>query len=296
MPNRASIEDLGEGAEGRGPLLPPLHPQSTCLSTVARASCPCLDGLDARATALREEAEGEGRGDCVSPVLSSASLLFLATVHGDPAGYHRAWGFFEKCRPELITVEISRFSVRYRERAVKGWRRQLAAALKALPPEAAGSLAVARAAAQTEAPFEYRAARDWGEAHQVPVKLLDRGDLARRHLPRYADELLTAENLRCLAEQGAAGTLEEFVAAEFRRARLAREGKLRVIPGLADTGDSRRERHWARRLRVLAATGKRVVHLGGWEHLVPRPGGGGLFGLLGDLQPRVMLLDEVGQI
>ena len=226
----------------------------------------------------------------------TTQLYFLATVHGDPAGYERAWRFFEQLQPQIITVEISRFSVRYRERAVRGWRRQLSEALKSLPPEAARSLAVARVAAQAEVPFEYRAARDWGEVHKVPVKLLDRGALARQHLPRYADELLTAENLRCLCENGAIGTLKEFVAKEFRRARLAREGKPISLPRLADAEDSLRERLWARRLMSLTAKGKRVVHLGGWEHLVPWPGGGGLFRLLWDLKPGIMLLDEADQI
>ena len=220
------------------------------------------------------------------------SLYLLATVHGDPVGYARAWRFFEQVRPEVITVEISRFSVRYREQALEGWRRRLAEALKTLSPEAEKSLAVARVAAQADLPFEYRAARDWGKLHRVPIKFLDAGKVARSHLPRYADELLSPDNLRVLSENGASGTLEDFVAAEFRRARLAREGKLRPRPRPADSGDKRRERLWARRLMDLLKDGKRVVHLGGWEHLVSWEGGGGLTQLLADLNPDVILLDE----
>jgi hypothetical protein len=96
-------------------------------------------------------------------------------------------------RPEIITVEISPFSVRYRGRAARGWQRRLAAALEGLPPESLGHPAIARLAAQTALPFEYRAARDWGRAHGVAVKLVDAGRVARRHLPRYATELLTPE-------------------------------------------------------------------------------------------------------
>jgi hypothetical protein len=226
----------------------------------------------------------------------TCNLILLATVHGDPGGYERAWRFFEQVRPEVVTVEISRFSVRYRERANKGWRRRLSEALKALPPEAGKSLAVARVAAQAELPFEYRAARDWGNIYQVPVKFLDSGRVARLHLPRYADELLSSDNLRVLCENEASGTLEEFVAAEFRRARLARDGKLRPLPRPADPGDERRERLWAKRLKGLVDSGKRVVHLGGWEHLVPWEGGGGLSQLLADLNPGLMLLDEADRM
>jgi hypothetical protein len=192
----------------------------------------------------------------------------------------------------MITVEISRFSVRYREQALRDWRRRLSKAVKALPPEAEKSLAVARVAAQADLPFEYRAARDWGKVHQAPVKFLDAGRAARSHLPRYADELLSPDNLRFLWENEGPGTLEEFVAAEFRRARLAREGKIRPLPRLNNPGDNRRERLWARRLKDLVNGGKRVVHLGGWEHLVPWEGGGGLAQLLADMKPCIMLLDE----
>ncbi len=181
---------------------------------------------------------GGGQGSQIPGPSPTGQLALLATVHGDPAGYERAWRFFERLRPEVITVEISRFSVRYRERAAKGWRRRLAAALGELSPDAAKSLAVARVAAQAEVPFEYRAARDWGKSHAVPVKPLDTGAAARHHLPRYAGELLTAANLRCLCDHGATGTLTEFVAREFRRARLAREGKLRALPLAGDAADS----------------------------------------------------------
>jgi hypothetical protein len=223
-------------------------------------------------------------------------LYLLATVHGDPAGYERAWRFFEQVRPQVITVEISPFSVRYRQRAARGWRRRLSAVLRLLPPEASRNLAVARVAAQTALPFEYRAARDWGKVHETPVKLLDSGTLARSHLPRYTVELLSPDNLRLLCESEASGTLEEFVAKEFRRARLAREGKLRALTRCADPKDSPRERLWARRLRRLLRSGQRVAHLGGWEHLVPWSGGGGLSHLLADLQPFMMLLDEADQM
>jgi hypothetical protein len=243
----------------------------------------------------RETQSRQRQRDCVSLVPSSTNLILLATVHGDPAGHERAWRLFEQVRPEVITVEISPFSVRYREQALKSWRRRLSNALKLLPPEAARSLAVARVAAQADLPFEYRAARDWGRLHRALVKFLDTGRVARSHLPRYADELLSPDNLRILWENEASGTLEDFVAAEFRRARLAGEGKL--LPSRsANSEDHRRERLWAKRLRDLLANGNRVVHLGGWEHLVIRQGGGGLTQFLQDLKPCVILLDEADRM
>ena len=221
-----------------------------------------------------------------------APLIFLAAVHGDPAGYERAWLFFDYVRPDFITVEISPFSVRYRQRAAPLWRRCWQKALRTLPPEASQKLAVARVAAQTALPFEYQAARDWGRAYRVTVKLVDAGKVARCHLPRFRQELLSPENLRLLWETGESGTLEKFVARQYRLARLAREGRLKRLPRAPDEEDRQRERLWARRLARLAAAGKKVVHLGGWEHLVPWEDGQGLTHLLGHLRPRLFLLDE----
>jgi hypothetical protein len=46
----------------------------------------------------------------------------------------------------------------------------------------------------------------------------------------------------------------------------------------------------------LAAGKKRIVHLGGWEHLVPWADGGGLAELLKDLRFLVILLDEADHL
>jgi len=141
-------------------------------------------------------------------------------------------------------------------------------------------------------PFEVRAARDWGRRHGVPWRPLDLGAPARRHLPRYARELLAPENLQALLEQDRDGSLEEFVAAEFRRARLAYGRAPRRLPLAGAEEARRRELVLARRLRRLAGRPGRVVHLGGWEHLVPWQEGGGLWHGVADLSPLRLLLDE----
>ena len=299
MANRANIKGdvLGEGAKGCKPLpLPPdPHPQSLEGLLKGRKVGP-LARLSGIPSAGWEGGVGGGQGPQVPGPPPTSQLYLLATVHGDPAGYGRVWRFFEYVRPEVITVEISRFSVRYRQRAGRDWRRRLSGALASLPPDTDKNLAVARLAAQIALPYEYRAARDWGKVQHIPVKLLDTGVVARRHLPRYADQFLTTENLRLLRETGPAGTLEAFVIQEFHRARLALERKLKRIPRPQVAEDGSRERLWAKRLRRLAAKEKRVVHVGGWEHLVPWPDGGGLPHLLADLKPCIMLLDEAEKI
>ena len=63
----------------------------------------------------------------------SPSLLLIGTVHGDPRGYERALKLLERFQPDLVTVEVSRFSLRYRQRQ----EAELAASLAASPGDPA---------------------------------------------------------------------------------------------------------------------------------------------------------------
>ncbi len=89
---------------------------------------------------------------------SSPSLILIGAVHGDPLGYARAFKLLRRLQPDLVTVEVSRFSLRYRERQESRWQRLLEQALEGLPAGAAGHLAIRRLAAQVALPFEVRVA------------------------------------------------------------------------------------------------------------------------------------------
>jgi hypothetical protein len=217
-------------------------------------------------------------------------LFLLATVHGDPLGYERAIKLLRQVQPALVTVEVSRFSLRYRQQREAHWLGLLQQALPALPPGAAEHLAIRRLMAQVAMPFEVRAARDYSRQYGIPWRPLDLGGPSRRHLPRYGRELLSPDNLRALLATEDE-PLEDFVAREYHRAHLAgRRPRWRAL-GL-DAETRRRERLQARRLRHYVAKYDRVAHLGGWEHLVPWRDQPGLWQELADLKPLRLFLDE----
>jgi hypothetical protein len=195
----------------------------------------------------------------------------------------------------MVTVEISPFSLRYRLKHGPGWQRQLAQALAQLPEHAVRHLAIQRLAAQVALPFEVKAACDYHRGSGAPWRPLDLSSLARRHLPRYGSELLSLANLQALLAT-ADGSLEEYVAAEYHRARLALVRSPQRIITPESTKILRRERLLARRLRALASRYRRMVHLGGWEHLVAWRDGPGLWRELADLQPQHLLLDEADRL
>lgn len=221
-----------------------------------------------------------------------SGVILVGTVHGDPRGYTRVRHLLEQLRPQAVTVEISPFSVRYRARHELPWQQQLKQALALLPPVVGEHLAVRRLAATVAWPYEWQAAVDFGRRHRIPVVAVDAGAPARRHLPAYAREVLTPENLLALAAQPD-GSLTEWVAGEYRRARLSARRPLRWPPGESLAEMQHREEVMTRRLRRLARRYRCLVHLGGWEHLAPREPEGNLFDRLADLGPRRWLLEDV---
>jgi len=218
-------------------------------------------------------------------------LILIGTVHGDPRGYERVARLLARLRPQTVTVEISRYSVRYRRVWEGRWQRQLQKALAVLPPEVSGHPAIRLVAARIALPFEYRAARDYSRRHGARCLPLDLGGLSRRHLPAYSRELLTPANLQALAAEPQE-SLEERVVKEFRRARSALERSPARLPLPGDPETRRREFFVSRRLKRLVAKGGKVAHLGGWEHLIPWEDGGGLRFWLEEQLPVVLLAED----
>lgn len=229
-------------------------------------------------------------GPPTKKLASNYNLVLIGTVHGDPRGYERVARLLARLRPETVTVEISRFSVRYRRAWEERWQRLLEEALAALPPEVSGHPAILMVAAQITLPFEYRAARDYSRRYGARCLPLDLGGLSRRHLPAYSRVLLSPANLQALAAEPRE-PLEEAVDREFRRARWALERAPARLP-LPDNPETRRREFFvSRRLKRLVTKGGKVAHLGGWEHLIPWGDGEGLRSWLEEQKPYILLAD-----
>ncbi|RLA89240.1 MAG: hypothetical protein DRG58_05560 [Deltaproteobacteria bacterium] len=224
-----------------------------------------------------------------------AELILVGTVHGDPQGYQRVWKCLECWRPSLITVEISQFSLRYRQRHGPAWRRQFQRTIKQMPPGARQHLALRRIEAQLAWPFEAQATQDYVQQHDIGWRAIDTGRLSRNQLRRYLSELLTPKNLHnlLLTEDGDWG---QYIGAEYHQARLALAHPQRFALQCRYLWISepmlRRDRIMARRLRALAQVASPIVHLGGWTHLLTDVGPTTLAQHLVDLKPQRWLLDQ----
>ena len=195
--------------------------------------------------------------------------LLVGTVHLAREDAPRLLRILDDAAPVLVTVEISRFSVEFRRRRERAWLSQAARALRAVPPGSRGHGRIRLLIRQIRMPWEWKAALSWAESRGARVIPVDTGALSRTELPRWEKELLTRENLRALSRLPDLD-LKAHLEEERARARLAVSGRVRPARALlSDPFWTRRERLLSRRLIRLRGCWNRMVHIGGWMHLVP---------------------------
>ncbi len=205
----------------------------------------------------------------------------------------------EKEQPGIITVEVSLYARNFRRRESSPRRSVLRENLKRIAREDGRSLretilhpAIKGIFFLLRDPFEWRAAAAYAATRkEILLKAIDLSIYSREKLG-HIGELIAVENLRVLL-----GTpvfdLRREAESVYRRARA-----LFLHPPAAWTASEEtrtREAHMARVIRSLVrrANGRKVLHIGGWEHLVEAPGGESLWGRLKDLRPERKLLGDI---
>jgi len=226
------------------------------------------------------------------------SLIMVGTVHRDPKGYARLSHFLEKVRPDFITVEISPYSRAFRARQSAAFRSTLRENLEKIGEEEGRPLgeiisqsAILGIFYLLREPYEWRAAESYARREGTPLMEIDLSSYSEEKLSHLA-ELVSVENLRALMQTGSSD-LSKQVECLYQRAR-----SLFLHPPsfwLITQEIKEREAHMAKQIRSLVrkGNGKKILHVGGWEHLVEFPGGKSLFGLLKDFGPRRALLFSV---
>jgi hypothetical protein len=249
-------------------------------------------------------------------------IILVGVVHGDPEGYDKLIQLLRRLGPGGITVEVSDYSRQYRRRHQEQWQRQFESARQQLPPEVRTHLALQKVAAQIGFPFEARAAAAYAKAHGSPWHAIDLNAISREHLPWYAKGLLSPDNLRQLTATPDADW-REYILQEYRRARriLEADWNQQCLP-IAENdfpyggervrarGESKtdqylklkslalipqttlREKVLAHRVARLAREWLKIVHVGGWEHLLRSKERWTMADFLARWRPQGLLLDD----
>lgn len=139
-------------------------------------------------------------------------------------------------------------------------------------------------------PYEWQAATAYVSEAGSELRDIDLSRVSKEKLSHLSD-IVSRENLRTLLRLSVP-SLSKQVEDHYRRAGFLFSHPPSVW--LKSRESEGRELIMAQRIRrlFLQAEGKKLAHIGGWEHLLELPEGLTLYNLLKDLRPRRLLLEE----
>jgi hypothetical protein len=228
------------------------------------------------------------------------ALVMVGTVHRDPRAFVKLFRLLTTENSPFITVEISPFAHSFRARHGQAIRASLRENLRRIAKEGRrplreilGHPAILGIFLLLREPYEWRAAQMFGLHRGSTLRDIDLSSYSAEKLS-HLSELIEIDNLNLLL-RNSTSSLQEEVEAQYRRARYLFSHPPSIGEMLRGIEMSEREFHMAAEIRkvINGANGKKVLHIGGWEHLVEYPGEGSLFGMLKDFQPRRILLSSV---
>ncbi len=228
---------------------------------------------------------------------SDSSLVMIGTVHRDPKGFGKLLRVLEREDPVFITVEISPYALEFRAKQASYFRAILRENLKKIQGEDGMSYRCFLSHGEIlgiflllKAPFEWKAAEAFAEKRKVGLKAIDLSAFSEEKLACIS-ELIDPDNLRALL-RNSSPSIDSQVGWKYKRAQTLWNST--AVAGFISEEVQQRERHMAgeiRRLMEKSHKGK-MLHVGGWEHLLPAPQGKSLYERLQEFRPRRILLNE----
>jgi hypothetical protein len=205
--------------------------------------------------------------------MANQHLYLLGTLHLDRHAAPELVSLLREIGPDVITVEISRFSLSFRHRAMPVWLTVLRRNLHHLSALKRGHSGIRLLIRQLRIPWEWTAASAYAVQADIRCIPVDSGNFARMELPAWHSELLSPKNLRIISSEPPFD-LEQYFASRRRHAGLIlRDSTMacRVSHPLSYLEApcwQYRERVLARRIGKVAGICGRTVHVGGWTHLL----------------------------
>ncbi len=215
----------------------------------------------------------------------TTGLILVGTIHRLPRGEEILFRVLEQLCPAAISLEMSRFSYRFRQRQRHRWLKRLQELAFALDKAALEGLH-----SLIDLPFEFKAAQRYAREHRLPLYLTDLSAPAQKYL-RQLDHLLETGDISFLKRLGQA--LWEEPQKHLSLAPRAIQDPERFFLHFNwrwKPEDLRRDSILAARIRRRLRHRTPLVHIGGYEHLLPYPGR--LLKQLEDLKPAVIFLWE----
>jgi hypothetical protein len=198
--------------------------------------------------------------------LALARFVMLGVIHRDKEGAPLLSKWLDYLKPDVITLEFSRYGMMFRKRHGAALRARLdaLAARMGLGAEPSSKGALETLHDYIELPYEYSETSQYADRLGIPLHLVDLNLFSYINL-RSMDELLDEKNVRTWFGG------HKKLAGEVEKARaLARLFFDKGIKTFSYTDEMlTRDRHVKDKLAHLARhyQGKRVLHVCGWQHL-----------------------------
>lgn len=203
--------------------------------------------------------------------------LFTGTSHIDPDGYNRLWHILERDKPDMILLEVSRMSIILRKTYGRVCRLILDHNIRVLSPGPCSG--ISNIMSYLDIPREYAAVRDYCSRRGASCRLIDVSIIS---LARFfhAYKLITKKNISMAAAVHEDSFRQEAVTAGNifnKNDRLLLNMKLNQFRN--DSLALYRERILLCRVKkqVHSNSGRKIMYVGGWEHLMDAPGSGLLY-------------------
>ncbi|MBP1713573.1 MAG: hypothetical protein H6Q42_1776 [Deltaproteobacteria bacterium] len=229
----------------------------------------------------------------------SSSLVMVGTVHRDPKGFGKLLRVLEKETPDFITVEISPYALEFRAKQASRLRATLRENLRKIQREEGGLYRCFLSHGEIQGiflllkvPFEWRAAEGYAKSRQIGLKAIDLSLYSEEKLAQVS-ELIHVDNLRALLDSQQP-PVDDQVAGQYKIARAL--WRRPMAAGSISEEIQEREGHMAKEIcRLMEEEGRKrkILHIGGWEHLVQASTGESLFERLEGFRPRRLLLADV---
>ncbi|MDA8161894.1 MAG: hypothetical protein M0022_03175 [Desulfobacteraceae bacterium] len=228
----------------------------------------------------------------------SGKPILVGTVHLDrDAMQGPLRRLLEEASPGVIAVEISPFSVSYRNKMQARWRLALSKNSALLSEKERAHPGLRLLELQIGIPFEWGVSVRYGGERGVRVLAIDSGRLSREEIPFWEERLLCLENLDRIVKLGRFDIEDHFE----RHHKIARE--VIAAPGrfsqavhplrwLEGNYWDKREEMLAVRLRRILKICRRTVYVGGWMHIVKGSPYKTLADRLSDFEPVTIFLDR----
>ncbi len=200
------------------------------------------------------------------PSLAEAHLVMLGTIHRDKEGAPLLSRWLDYLKPDVITLEFSRYGMMFRKTHGTALRARLdaLAAKTGLGAEPSSREALRALHDYIELPYEYTETSQYADRLSIPLHLVDLDLFSYINL-RSMDELLDEKNMLTWF-----GERKELVNEMESQRALARIFFDKGIKTFSYTDEMlTRDRHVKENLALLARhyKGRRLLHVCGWQHL-----------------------------